>query len=353
MKRRQFLAVAAALPAASIARPMVRMTRRGTLLLNQQIANSRYGTGAQTDTDAALHPHLIDFYIPRGPVARAAVVLPGGLATKESIALQLGLIGGASPTTVNTNWGVMGDWVVACPAGQHMDGTVNSLNPTGINTESIPLPNGISCWRQYDMNSGADDKQFLIDLAAHLVATYGVPAPMLCGHSAGGFMAQVMWYEAPTAYGHYAASGGCVPIALSGAAMPGTVRPLMMQFGDDDTILAVRDGSAGAGSHFYEDTFTQVASNVNKAGYNWPSQSIRVGGWKSYVDRVQAIYSVTPVQGDGVVTTMAGNGRSMTTWQHGVIKLRKLDGCPHGVIEQAAATSLNLFGEWRAFALAN
>lgn len=327
--------------------------RNGTLLLNQQIANSRYGTGAQTDTDAALHPHLIDFYIP-WRVRRGAVVLHGGVVTKESIALQLSIISGASPTVSNTNWGLLGgtnDVVVAIPQGQHLDGTVNSLNPTGITTVSGPFPNGIACWRQYDMNSGADDKQMLIDLSAHMVATYSIGIPMLCGHSAGGFMAQVMWYESPTTFSHYCGSGGCVPIALNGAAMPSPVRPSMFQFGDGDTILAVRDGSAGVGSHYYENTFTQVSTNVNRAGYNFPLQSIRISGWKSTVDRALGLYATTALQADGVVTTMAVSGDSMTTWTYGTQVLRKLDVCPHGVIEQAAATGINLFSEWMTFAI--
>jgi poly(3-hydroxybutyrate) depolymerase len=201
------------------------------------------------------------------------------------------------------------------------------------------------------MNSGADDVQFLKDVNTYLIATYGVIGRTLVGHSAGGFMVQRMWIESGSTYGHYCSASGCVPYSLRNAAMPGTVRPIHMQVGNDDPILAVLD-SVGA-NHFFDDTYTQVLTNVNRAGYNFPLQSVRVSFWRTLVDRALAVSAETVVAGDGVDTTMTGNGQTMTTWTYnsGAFVLRRLAGVGHDISEQNTAMGHNIFNQWMAFVI--
>jgi len=313
----------------------------GTLLLNQQIANTR---------DGGNHPHLIDYYVPVGTVSSAMVCLHGGTGSKESFANQLHIMFGTTPTQTNTNWALLNYWncVAVFPQGQAMTGVVTAENPTGISTVSADHPNGIACWNQYDMNSGVDDVQFLKDLSTHLIAVYGAIARNICGHSAGGFMTQRMWYEAPTYYAHYCCASGCVGINQP-TTLPATRQPMHMQFGNDDDILAVLD-SVGV-NHFFDDTFTQVATNVNRAGYNFPHQSIRVSGWKSLVDRALAISGETVTQGAGVDTVMAGSGGTMTTWTYntGKLVLRRLAGVGHEITDHQTVLGKRMFNQWMAW----
>lgn len=318
----------------------------GGLLTNQLIPK----------TGGGFHPHLVDFYVPTGTLARAVVFLHGGGSTKEEFALQMRVSLAAVPVSNRVNWTLLDTWncIAVFPQGQAMIGQVTATNPTGIDTRSANYPDGIACWGSRFMNSGADDVLFLQDLADYITTTYGGGVSRsLCGHSAGGFMAERMWFESPTTFGHYCSLSAVAAQDLTGATQPTVKRPILVQIGAVDPYLG---NYAGSADHFQDNVWVQASSQINRADVHFPFADNHVGAWKMHLDRCAAV-SETPTFGGATVTdlTLSGGVGTMKTWSNngGAYELRLVSAAGHQVPEHntALGTGVNMFNQFLAWIL--
>lgn len=171
----------------------------------------------------------VNIYVPAGGATRAIVALHGGGGNNTAIAYQLGLNSSNSETTPNTiNW----DWlhankvIMVFPQGQHIESNT-----------------GATTWNNYAMDSGQDDKAFLIALAAKIRSDYGVQNITLMGHSMGGVMTNRMWCESNGTFDFYVSLAGPASqtFETSASCSPGAnPKPYMGVIGDSDPVMETK-----------------------------------------------------------------------------------------------------------------
>lgn len=313
----------------------------GTIDANRQIPNTR---------DGGYHPHLIDFYVPTSYVA-AMVMLHGGSGSKENFAQNLAILKTPVVSVGNVRWDLLNQYKIIgiFPQGQHLDGTVSSYNPYGVNTVNSQNPNGIATWNNWVMRSGVDDVQFLKDLKTYTIATYGAIGVSLCGHSNGGMMCNRMWYEAPNNYSHYCAcSGPPSDHYISYPSLPSTIRPFFQQIGRKDSVLDVNGGPAGAGDHFFESTWEQNPAQKSYADVAYDGTTINdtfwIGEWSQLQTRVTANGGGTISQGDGITTNVQIGTK--TVWTYGPMVLQVISNGNHSISTQEQSTGQRVFNAW-------
>ena len=322
----------------------------GTVLQNAQITNTRYGTGGATPADQALHPHLVDAYVPSGFVKLALVLLHGAGGRKGHFAANLGLLFGplsGGPSAVNWNLLSYYGMAVFIPQGQYCHGVDaawgaggNPYNPNDVTTISANNPQGVPTWDNRVMLSRYDDRQFLLDLAAWIQSQVGVTGRILAGHSNGGMMANRMWYEhQPYSYHAYASASGPPSVYYRDVAPspPAVVVPLFEQHAAMDTNIGI------AGGHFQDATWTLSQASV--AYPVFPAHATVIGAWQQFQRRIDAFdaYSAlppeTPSYGGGVVTNVAIGTRTDWSAGNGGQRLRLYSDAAHGITTQQKANA--------------
>lgn len=294
-----------------------------------QVPNTRYGTGGQTAQDAPFHPHPVDFYIPNGTLTVSMTLLHGGGATNTDVAQQFLVLGGSgAKVSTNVRWTILAAFncVLAVPQGQCCRTTnvgpwnpATTYFPAGYNSISTQNPLGIPAFSNWFTWSGADDMQFLKDLATYIQTTWGIlSAKIIAGHSDGGMMAQRLWYEAPSSYQRYAVVSGPAMTHFQGATLPAYIAPMWAQYGLLDTNLGINGGWTGANNHFYEAVWQQQPFHLFGGNVAYPYLNSFIGDFTQLQTRVTAIGSVEVVTQSGAVVTAAKNHASATvsTWTY-------------------------------------
>lgn len=331
----------------------------GTWLRGVQIPNSLAGQPmGPGQVQPSVHPHKIDFYIPRTGASHALVALHGGGGTALDMARQLNLVrapAGTTPKITNINWKTLEFWhtMVVIPSGQSCTGVDplwgagnNPFNPADVDSRNADNPNGIGAWDSHFMRSGYNDMQFLNDLKLYILTHYGAIGYSLMGHSAGGYMVQRVYREQNTMFLRYMAI--CAPPAgfyIANPLQPLLMRPLYVQFSGKDGTLGIYGGpypDSPNVSHYTEDTWTNTASNLTREHVSWPALSVSIGGWKDWCDQVQFFNAgVRPVLGDGVVTSVKRGTQTLYKFLTNKLQLRYLSDPGHdlGDIQKAAGKS--------------
>jgi predicted esterase len=179
---------------------------------------------------------MIDYYIPNNATV-AVIFLHGGGGTKESLEYSLGIKADSTATDYSLSssgqsWLLSEQVMAVFPQGQ----TVAGANWT---------------WRNYVMDSGVDDVQFLQDLVSSIRSSTSLPhitKIYLVGHSNGGMMANRMWCESPDTFDGYAAFAGPPSVHLdpssgSDPCSPTVIKPYLSIVGDHDTVLQTANES--------------------------------------------------------------------------------------------------------------
>lgn len=285
---------------------------------------------------AGNHPHAVDFYVPRGNPKHAIISLHGGGGTKRAQAVMARTLKtrNAIVTPEDVNWSRLEYWSVieVYPLGQMClpsNAVDNPYNPNGVDSRVAKRPNGVTCWSNGYMWSGANDEQMLVDLKAYILATYPtVEKVHIHGHSNGGMMAKYMWRFRPI-FDHYATTSG--PTAQYWDATPfapATAGPMWMQVGRKDTILGILDGNAGAGDHWADANWNQQIEQISvinvkgvMVGSTWvPQLQNTIPEWREIQRGIDAWNTAntwpaeTWLEGDGAVT--AAKTGTLKTWQY-------------------------------------
>lgn len=330
------------------------MAPPGTMLLNQQIPNTRYGTPQQQPYDKPLHDNLIDIYEPPGTINLAMTMLHGGGASKGQYAASLTIISG--PQTLDTvNWPALMQVGAAAWFIQGMHCTpanAGPWNPNGVDTVSAQYPNGIAGWSNRAYWSGNDDPQLLVDIAIAQSQRYSNVFKVLCGHSEGGMMMQRAWYE-HAAGGFNCYCGSSSPVNsyyLGNPALPAVPKPMRTQFGLQDDNIGI------AGGHFFDPTWVG-GKNPTKSQAQTPVLSI--GDFAQLQTRVNAYNTFhsrpaeTVREGDGVTAPCAVG--TVTTWTYcgGAMQMLVYSNATHSTKTQQACAHKRMFTDFAVFALQN
>lgn len=287
----------------------------GTLLVDQQIQNSRFGTAQQQPGDELLHRHKFTLYEPRGPVLSAMVALHGGGGNQFQYAGSLAVLTGFPVTVEAVRWPVLE--VARCalivpqalpPVGLEplWGAGANPWNEPDVDTRSAQYPDGVPLWPNRAFWGTVDTPQFLRDLAVWINARYGSGVlRILAGHSAGGIMVNRMWQEhVPSAgYTNYCVTSASASVFYAGA-LPTVKRPYHATFGALDTNLGI------SGGNFPNATYT-IQGNPTIAWTSWPAAPQLVGGLQLLQARVDAynaqesLPAETIAEGDGVTAPVA------------------------------------------------
>lgn len=329
---------------------------QGTVLTDIQIPNTR---------DGGFHPHLCDLYEPAGNIIACIAALHGGGGTKRQFAASLGVLaGGATPTTTTVNWRALLYWRCALlvPQGRYCTGVDpglgagnNPWNPNDVTVVSDLFPNGIPNWSNWVFWSGVDDPQFVKDIAAWMADRYGTVLRILAGHSSGGIMVNRAWAEhaPPGGFSVYCTTSG--PAAehyRSNPVTPVIVKPLLSQFGAQDTTLQISDG------RFYSDPWS--LSNPTVANVYIPPLVIgELTRLQFRVNAYNAANSMPPETvrvEDGVTEPCPSPGTGFrTTWRYSdnANIVRLIHDAGHDSKSMQRANGRGHIGDWMAFALAN
>lgn len=305
----------------------------GTMLRDQQLPSSAGG----------FHPHLFDAYIPNGPIQFVVVALHGGNGGKAFIPQVLGVTYAAEPTVRQVNWNLLDRFNTALivPQGQHCDGTIGPFNPNGANTVTEMNPQGVATWSNYSMWSGADDVAMLKDLALWITQQWSGVARVLMGHSNGGMMAHRMWLEAPGYFNLYASFCGPMPQFWDQAPIPqpSQLKPMLVRYSLQDSVLGILDGRAGAGNHFWQDSWLQQPEQFSVAAFTWPVMGGWVAGWRSFAAQVEWM-GKTFASGDATTTSEAIGQRMTWAYKQGALtySMDLLTAGSHSLVDQTKAT---------------
>lgn len=332
------------------------------LQLDVQIPNTRFGTGGAQDGDQANHPHLCDVYTPGGTIRTVMVALHGGGGTKQQYAGSLNVLLGDPPSYGRINWGLLqkARCALVVPQGQACTG-VNALwgagnNPWNPSDVSEPL---VRAWSSRVFWSGHDDPQFLRDMAAWIIATFGADKKrVLVGHSAGGMMVCRAWAEhASLATGYHAyCTSSATPSAYFrdvAPTPPADARPFAADFGAQDTNLAIAPDGAG-----FDAASLFLSANPTDAWVSWPDQPELNGPIAAHQARVNAYNTQAALPPESVSigsgTTSAAAIGTKTEWVNagGKMRLRMLSAADHSNRSQQEAAGQDQLLVWSLFGLA-
>lgn len=297
------------------------------------------------DQVLAGYPHKFDVYIPSVPTINFAVVaLHGGGGTKETFPQRLGVTTAGTPTLDQVRWDLLEKFgsALIVPQGQHCSGVVGPFNPNGANTESLLNPDGVATWSNWSMWSQADDKAFLSAMSTYAGTAWPAAQKVLLGHSNGGMMVQRVWMEAQTLFDLYVSLSGPMPSYWDkpgGIPQPVGVRPMMMRHSLGDTVLGIKDGRAGTGVHFWDNTWLMQPAQSSVANYTYPALDSWIAGWRSYQEQLSWLNR--PFDPSGYTTTPEAIGERWTwvTKVGGVkLTLDVLTAGSHQLNDQTLAT---------------
>ncbi len=263
------------------------------------------------------YENQIDVYKTDG-ATRAVVFLHGGKGTNYGLANKLGLnLGDSRPTTGTANW----TWL----AGKH----ILAVFPQGV---AIPQAPDQFTWRNWVMDSGQDDVDFLTKLVARIKAEYRVDKVYLFGHSNGGMMGNRMWCEEPTVFdGYVTASGPASSRYVNTACTPLVKRPYLGIIGGADTILQ----TAG---HWTDELWTLTPLVTSSPAF---VTNTVIGEWQQHVARAQLACGETPTllgkSSDNVVDKWSNCG--------GRIQVQEVLHSEHGVEELDAELAKSVGGK--------
>lgn len=294
-------------------------------------------------------PHLCDLYVPQGcHITRAVVVLHGGGGNKGTMPQSCGISMTASPAQSNVNWDLLQAYgaAVLIPQGQHVDGVAGPYNPNGATSTA-------ATWSNDEMWSGVNDLAFLADAGPWMLATlqteFGAgPGLQRClfGHSNGGMMAQKVWQEAPGSWD--AIGSACGPLSAlkdtTPIVAPAAVIPIYTSWSLGDAVVGIKNGPAGIGSHFWEDSWVQNPVYQSTADVYYPDNNQFIAGWRSFAWQV-GLSGYTFNQGDGVATRQHGGGM-LTKWGYGPHRMELLDLGSHALDDQTAVCGLPQAVRW-------
>lgn len=327
----------------------------GTLLLNQQIENTRYGTLNQQPYDQPFHQQLVDIYEPPGPINVALHMKHGGAATKGQYAAAMGVLQGA-PTLANVNFRMLQMLTAAVWFSQGSHCTKDNAgpwNPNGVDTVSAQYPFGVSGWSNHEYWSGADDPQFTIDVANAMTARYGAVFKVDCGHSEGGILTQRSWYERKTGgFACFCTSSGPASHYYIDVdpTLPSVPRPCRTQFGLQDDNIGI------AGGHFLDPTWIG-GKNPTLSQAEFPI--ILISDFHQLQTRVNAfnthygLPAETVSYADGV--TVPVNIGTKTTWTYsgGAQQLVLYSAAQHSTKTHQACAGHFMLIDFALFALSN
>lgn len=339
--------------------PILLTVPPGTLTLDQQIPNTRYGTGGATPADLPYHVQLVDLYEPNGIISFVAVALHGGGGNKYQYSATLGLLRGWPPTADKVFWGSLEYWHLAMmiPQGNHCEGVNplwgagnNPYNPHDVNTVSADYPYGIPTWSNHLMYSGVDDVQFIKDCATFASTRWGAATPrILAGHSNGGFMANTSWYEhIVNSYQCYCStSGSAPPYYIANPATPAIVKPYFATYGHLDINLEI------TGTNFYEPVW--YLSQVSKAFVDTPPTAIgalqqlqvRVNAYNTYHSLPAETVSISA----GVTVAVAIGTRTTWTYSGGDNIICLYSDADHSNVSLAKCQRSTNYALWILFLL--
>jgi hypothetical protein len=324
----------------------------GTLDLDRLIPNTR---------DGGFHPHRVDFYIPNGTLSRALVLMHGGTGNKWQMARQMNvLLKYQTPTSSIVNWSPLAyfNTVVVCPQGmaplgpgmaRTVDANGNPLttwpaggnpwNPTDLDSRTPGYPDGVTTWSNWFMWSGADDKQFLKDLKAYIVSTFGIASVACGGHSSGGFMTKTMWIEEPATFGHHITWAGPPAEHYASVALPGTKRKLLCFDGALDYTIGVLDYYDRTTSHLHETEWLQTPENRSRADVTYPERARNHSDWTFLQRRVFEINGITPAIGDAVTTAARIGTKRVWSYDGGNHQFIVIDQADHDLVNMTKCYS--------------
>lgn len=338
----------------------------GLLLLNQQIPNTRYGTGSATSLDAPFHPHLIDIYEPATSFDTVVCALHGGNGSKTNFAGALGIALTKPPTKKTVNWSLLAQPTNNCavwfPQGQWLndsnklqpDGSANPWNPRGVSTVTPDNPGGTPTWSNHDFWSGVDDPQFLKDVLVAISARYGSIRKVLAGHSEGGMMTLRQWSEhVAGGFDVYCCNSACrSQYYIDNPLTPAIVKPVYNEVGLLDTNLQIYPG------HMYDPIWYSSPDTISVAGAYWPNPNQRIGDFYDLQTRVDAFnaYVGNPAQtvnvADGVTSAINMGTITRFTYAGGNMRLQIGSAMSHPVKSHQQARGRHLLSIWMTFARA-
>lgn len=313
----------------------------GAVVLDQLIPNTR---------DGGNHPHAVDFYVPPS-YNKALVCLHGGLGAKESLAQNLRIITGSTPSHDAVRWSAFNklECLAVVPQGQHCtDGNAGPWNPNGVDTETLLRPQGTATWSNRNMWSGADDPQFLKDLRTYIDANYPAPKVAICGHSNGGMMVNRVWYEDQARFTHYCTVSGPAPYYFASQATPVTGAPFFAQVGEQDEVLGIKDGVAGDGDHFYSASWSSQPAQLSVADVNYPNAGLYVPELAQLQTRLTAIGGGTVDDADKRLRPSLVGNRTDWIYFLGKIHLRRLSAAAHDLTSHQTANG-SVLALWATF----
>lgn len=317
----------------------------GTLLLNQQIANTRYGTANQQPTDQPLHALLVDIYDPPGDITIAYGVRHGGTDTKGRMANQLLLAEGV-PSSRSTQWSRLTSnkcaaWLVQ--GGHCTPENAGPWNPNGVNTVHLPdYPNGVSGWSSHSYWSGYDDPQFSIDMSKSMLARYGSGTVRVSlGHSEGGMMVSRDWHDHKAGGFHVHASVSGPPSKWHQAnpALPAIPTPYYAQVSLNDANIGI------AGGHFLDPIWVG-SLNTTLSQQTFPVELIsELVYMQQRVNAYNTAHALPPETvnlADGVTTAVTLGTKTTLVYSGGANVLVIYSQPDHSLVNQQKAAGVAL-----------
>ena len=298
------------------------------------------------------HPHPTDVYIPRGSPKHALVILHGGGGSKRSQAVFCRTLKSRNLiiTAEDVNWTRLSYWNVieVYPLGQRClpeNAVDNPWNPNGVDSRVAKRPDGVTAWSQGYFWSGANDPQYLRDLAVWILDEYPtVDKVHIHGHSAGGMMAKYMWRFEPDVFDHHSTVSGPTPLYWDDTPFaPSVTKPMWMQMGRKDTILGLLDGYIGVGDHWGDITWRQQPAQLSYinvkgttvAGQWIPQLQEMVPDWREIqrgITAYNAENSLPPetwTEGGAVIVDQKSGNLKTWTYSNGRMVLRLLSEADH------------------------
>lgn len=302
--------------------------------------------------DSGYWPHLFDVYIPPGTVDYVLIALHSSGSNKYDIARLLNVAYAPNPQYRQVSWNLLNKYntAVICVQGQHCDGTVSINNPDGVTTVDLTHPAGLATWSNAAMYSGADDVGFLTELASNYVSvTWPAAKKVLFGHGEGSTMVSRMWLESSPSYDAYVGFSGSLSRAYEATPLPvpSPLKPMYQRFSLNDTILGIKDGVAGVGDHFWDNSWAEQPAQSSVADVNYPALSERIAGWRVYQRAVT--YSGGSFSQSGYTQTAEVSGW-MRTWNYSGgtgnrQTMEVLQNPDHSLTSQIAATGRYIFSD--------
>lgn len=120
---------------------------------------------------------------------------------------------------------------------------------------------------------------------------------------------------------------------------PSQLKPMLVRYSLQDTVLGILDGRAGAGNHFWQDSWLQQPEQFSVAAFTWPVMGGWVAGWRSFAAQVEWM-GKTFASGDATTTSEAIGQRMTWAYKQGALtySMDLLTAGSHSLVDQTKAT---------------